>query len=298
MNNMRVLVIGAYGQVGRELMSSAPAGLEVRGLGSAELDISDAGQLEAVIAKVNPAFIVNAAAYTAVDKAETESERAWQVNALGVKSLAQTAARRDIPLLHISTDYVFSGNARQPYKESDETGPNGVYGASKLAGELLLSAHCARHIILRTSWVFGVHGNNFVKTMIRLGQERNQLGVVADQFGGPTAAGAIARAIWVLVEQYRQQGRLAWGTYHFSGAPACSWHEFATEIFAQAGKLGLVERPPVLDAIETREYPTPARRPSWSVLDGEKLDTAFGIAPPDWREELATVLQQLQSMKK
>ncbi|MBL1376552.1 dTDP-4-dehydrorhamnose reductase [Zobellella iuensis] len=298
MSNMRVLVIGAYGQVGSELMSSVPAGLDVRGLGSAELDISNAGQLEAVITEVNPAFIVNAAAYTAVDKAESESERAWQVNALGVKSLAQAAARQNIPVLHISTDYVFSGNARHPYKESDTTGPNGVYGASKLAGELLLSAYCARHIILRTSWVFGTHGNNFVKTMIRLGQERDKLGVVADQFGGPTAAAAIARAIWTLVGQYQQQGELAWGTYHFSGAPACSWHEFATEIFAQAERLELIKSSPSLEAIATSQYPTPARRPSWSVLDGEKLNTTFGVAPPDWRDELVMVLQQLQSMKR
>ncbi|KPU52888.1 dTDP-4-dehydrorhamnose reductase [Pseudomonas fluorescens] len=290
---MRVLITGAQGQVGHELMRLAPQGYEIVGMGSAELDISDAVRVALVVAELQPHLIINAAAYTAVDKAESELERAWAVNRDGVAHLAIAAERLGIPLLHISTDYVFTGDAREPYRECDPTGPTGVYGASKLGGELELAAKCSRHMILRTSWVFAAQGNNFVKTMLRLGRERDELGVVADQQGCPTSAASIAHALWTLAIQYRDQGSLHWGTYHFSGTPACSWHEFALEIFRQGHKQGLITKLPQVRSIDSAEYPTPAKRPAWSVLDCSKLRVTQGIAQSDWRQELADVLIEL-----
>lgn len=290
---MRVLIAGAGGQVGHELLRLVPDGCEAVGLGSSELDIADAAQVAAVFERLQPQLVINAAAYTAVDKAESEPERAWAVNRDGVAHLAQAAERLGIPVLHISTDYVFAGDASEPYRETDPTGPTGVYGASKLAGEQALAVNCSRHIILRTSWVFGAHGNNFVRTMLRLGREREELGVVADQRGCPTSAASIARTIWALGVECRDRGSLPWGLYHFSGTPACSWHEFALVVFRQAHVQGLLKRVPHVRAIATRDYPTPATRPAWSVLDCGKLRETLGIVQADWREELAQVLRGL-----
>lgn len=290
---MRVLVTGVGGQVGHELVRLAPDGVEVFGFGSDELDITDAAQVAAVFGHVRPELVINAAAYTAVDKAESEPERAYAVNRDGVSLLGQMAQGAAIPVLHISTDYVFAGNASQPYGELDATGPTGVYGASKLAGEQALAEVCERHLILRTSWVFGAHGNNFVKTMLRLGREREEVGVVADQRGGPTSAAGIARTLWLIAQRYREQGALPWGVYHYSGAPACSWHAFACEIFTQAVALGSLARAPQVHAIGTDQYPTPARRPAWSVLSCDKIASAFAVAQDDWRAELNKVLREL-----
>lgn len=290
---MRVLVTGARGQVGYELLRLAPEGFEVIGLGSVELDIADASAVLREIDRLQPQLIINAAAYTAVDKAEAEPERAYAVNRDGPANLGRAAEQLGIPVLHISTDYVFSGEAAKAYREDDPTGPTGVYGASKLAGELALTDACSRHLILRTSWVFGAHGNNFVKTMLRLGREREQLSVVADQQGCPTSAASIAKALWGLAQRYQQEDALRWGTYHYSGTPACSWHAFTQEIFQQAQQAGLLARQPVVHAISTTQYPTPAKRPAWSVLDCSLLQNAYGIAPADWRVELRAVLAEL-----
>lgn len=290
---MRVLITGAGGQVGHELLRLAPPGFQVQGLGSTALDIANADQVTEVVDRFRPELIINAAAYTAVDKAETEPERAWAVNRDGVAHLALAAERLAIPVFHISTDYVFAGDASEPYRETATPGPTGVYGASKLGGELALAANCSRYITLRTSWVFGAYGNNFVKTMLRLGRERDELGVVADQQGCPTSAGSIAQALWALAVQYRERGTLQWGTYHYAGMPACTWHAFALEIFRQAREQGLLERVPAVRAITTADYPTPATRPAWSVLDCSKLRTAHNIAQADWREELGLVLREL-----
>lgn len=291
---MRVLITGAYGQVGHELMRWAPAGFEVVGLGSAELDIANVEQVAEMVARIQPQLIINAAAYTSVDKAESDAARAFAVNRDGVANLACAAERLAIPLLHISTDYVFAGDAVEPYRESDPTGPTGVYGVSKLAGEQALAEHCSRYLVLRTSWVFGVHGNNFVKTVLRLACERDELSVVADQHGGPTSARSIAAALWQLAQLYGQQGELVWGVYHFSGSPSCSWHGFAEEIVQQAHKRGLIARVSNVHRIRTPDSPTPARRPRWSVLDCSRLSSMFGIAIPDWRLELADLLGELK----
>ncbi|MBK5553041.1 MULTISPECIES: dTDP-4-dehydrorhamnose reductase [unclassified Pseudomonas] len=290
---MRVLVTGAQGQVGRELLQRVPSGFSVIGYGSGELDISDPAQVQDVLVRTKPQLVINAAAYTAVDKAENEIERAYAVNRDGVTHLALAAEERGIALLHISTDYVFSGDSDCAYKPDDVTAPTGVYGLSKLAGEQQLQQHCSRHLILRTSWVFGVQGNNFVKTMLRLGRDRDELAVVADQRGCPTSAGSIADTLWALAAIFQRDGALKWGLYHYSGEPACTWYDFADEIFSQAQALGLLEKSPSLKAITTAGFPTPAKRPAWSVLDCQALELDYGLAPRSWKRELHQVLQQL-----
>ncbi|QEY59400.1 dTDP-4-dehydrorhamnose reductase [Pseudomonas sp. C27(2019)] len=285
----KVLVTGAKGQVGSELVKAAPAGFTVIGLGSNELDITNQQQVTAVMAQYKPDLIINAAAYTAVDKAESDIETAFAVNEKAVALLAQAAYDADIPLFHISTDYVFDGQASTPYKETDTVNPQSVYGASKLAGEQALERTHAKHIILRTSWVFGATGNNFVKTMLRLGKEREELSVVADQYGCPTSARSIAEVLWQLAEKYVAERTLPWGVYHFSNSPACTWYEFACEIFEQAVKAGVLERKPVVHPITTAEYPTPAKRPAWSVLDCGKIERAQSIALVQWSEEIIDI---------
>ena len=281
----KVLVTGAKGQVGSELVKAAPSGFTVIGLASNELDITNQQQITAVMTQYKPDLIINAAAYTAVDKAESDVETAFAVNEKAVALLAQAAYDADIPLFHISTDYVFDGQASTPYKETDTVNPQSVYGASKLAGEQALERINAKHIILRTSWVFGATGNNFVKTMLRLGKERDELSVVADQHGCPTSARSIAEVLWQLAEKYVTDGALPWGVYHFSNSPACTWHEFACEIFEQAVKAGVLERKPVVHPITTAEYPTPAKRPAWSVLDCGKIEDLIMNATDSWKKE-------------
>jgi len=258
-----------------------------------QLDITDADQVAAVVALLKPGMIINAAAYTHVDNAETHSEQAFAVNREGAARLAEAARYACIPLLHISTDYVFSGEARKPYREEDEVAPTGVYGASKLAGEEAIRAVLDEHLILRTSWVYGAHGHNFVKTMLRLGRQRDSLSVVADQFGCPTQAGSIADVLLQLTQRYAREGSLAWGLYHYSGRSPCTWFDFAVEIFRQAAAKGMLPKQPQVSSITTAQYPTPARRPAWSVLDCSRFETTFGIATHDWHEDLSVVLDAL-----
>ena len=286
----KVLVTGAKGQVGSEIVKAVPAGFTVIGLGSNELDITNQQQVTAVIAQYKPDLIINAAAYTAVDKAESDSDNAYAVNQQAVAWLAQAAKQADIPLFHISTDYVFDGESTTPYKEIDPVNPQSVYGMSKLAGEQVLAATHNKHIILRTSWVFGAEGNNFVKTMLRLGKERDELSVVADQHGCPTSASSIAKALWQLAEKYKTERTLPWGIYHFSNSPACTWYEFAFEIFEQAVKAGVLERKPEVQPITTAEYPTPAKRPAWSVLDCCKIEDLITNATDSWKKELNSLI--------
>ncbi|KJH80003.1 MULTISPECIES: dTDP-4-dehydrorhamnose reductase [Pseudomonadaceae] len=291
---MRILVCGAGGQVGHELVDRAHAyGLEALGMTRAQLDITDADQIAGVVDQLKPGLIINAAAYTHVDNAETHSEQAYAVNRDGAARLAEAARRLAIPLLHISTDYVFSGEAREPYREEDQVSPTGVYGASKLAGEAAIQAVLNEHLILRTSWVYGAHGHNFVKTMLRLAHQRDSLSVVADQFGCPTQAGGIADVLLQLAQRYSREGTLAWGLYHYSGRSPCTWFDFAVEIFRQAEAKGMLAKQPQVSSITTAQYPTPARRPAWSVLDCGKFEATFGIDTHDWRDDLSVVLDVL-----
>ncbi len=291
---MRILVCGAGGQVGRELVERAASfGLEVLAPARAQLDIARPEQVAAAMQQ-RPGLIINAAAYTHVDNAESHGDQAYAVNRDGARNLAEAAERAGIPLFHISTDYVFSGEADHPYLESDETGPTGVYGASKLAGEEAVRACLPAHLILRTSWVYGVHGHNFVKTMLRLARQRDALGVVSDQIGCPTEAGAIASVLLELARRHAAGARLAWGVYHYSGVPACSWYDFAVEIFRQGEAAGLIARQPSVSPIATAQYPTPARRPAWSVLDCSRFESTFGITPHTWQDDLGEVIAVLR----
>jgi dTDP-4-dehydrorhamnose reductase len=291
---MRVLLTGASGQVGHEIERLALAGFDLLARTSSQLDITDASAVLAAASDFKPDIIMNAAAYTAVDQAESESECAWSVNKTGPTNLAKAAQNVGAAVFHLSTDYVFAGDSKCAYRETDAPGPTGVYGASKLAGEQALMAEVQRSLILRTSWVFGVHGKNFVKTMLKMGAEREELRVVADQRGSPTSAASIANCLWALAAHYRKAGDLQWGTYHFAGSPACTWHDFAQEILNRALQSGLLHRLPVLCPITTQDYPTPAQRPAFSVLDCSQIQHTFGISQPDWRDDLDEVLEQLR----
>ena len=288
---MKILVTGANGQVGHCLLQQ----LQVKGwdyvaLTRNELDISDASAVEKSIAEIKPTVIINAAAYTAVDKAEQEPELAYAINRDGPANLARAAKSIDAAILHISTDYVFAGDAEGSYREDAPTAPQGVYGQSKLEGEQAVTAANDKHIILRTAWVFGEHGNNFVKTMIRLGRTRDALGIVADQEGGPTYAGDIATVLLHIAQQYAENKTISWGTYHYSGLPHISWFGFAQQIFAEVQQAEIYEKPiPQLNAITTADYPTPAKRPANSKLDCNKLEQSFGIAPSNWQSALKNI---------
>lgn len=277
-----ILVFGETGQVGRELAVRA----DVVSLGRDLADFTDPYGLGTRIEDTRADAVIIAAAYTAVDKAESEEELATTVNATAPGAIARACAARDLPLVYISTDYVFDGSGSRPWHSDDTTGPLGAYGRSKLAGEKEVRAAGGRHAILRTSWVFSAHGNNFVKTMLRLSETRDTLTVVADQIGGPTAAGDIAATCLSLAE--RMVAGQVGGTYHFSGAPDVSWANFAREIFAQTGRKVHVRD------IPSSDYPTPATRPANSRLECGKLETDYGIQRPDWRLSLSVVLKELK----
>lgn len=290
----KVLVTGAAGQVGVELVRLAPEQVEVQAYDSATLDITDAGKLQQELARQQPDLVINAAAYTAVDLAQSEREQAFAVNARAVETMARAVAGTGAALFHLSTDYVFAGDGSRPYREQDPAAPLSVYGASKLAGEQALAAALPQHLIVRTSWVFGAQGNNFVKTMLRLAATRDELSVVADQRGCPTSAASLAQTIWQLAGRYLGGKELPWGIYHFCNAPACSWHEFAVEIFRQAQAVRLLDDVPVVTPIASADYPTAAPRPAYSVLDCGKLEQLLGRQMPQWQQELVLVLQQLK----
>jgi dTDP-4-dehydrorhamnose reductase len=288
---MHVVIFGGEGQVGRELARLAwPSGVTATALGRSQCDITDPAAIERALAALRPDILVNAAAYTAVDRAENEPDRAFAINRDGARHLAERAAGRGLPLIHISTDYVFDGSKIGPYLETDPVAPLGIYGSSKQAGEAAIIECLDRHVILRTAWVFGAFGGNFVKTMLRLSADRPELRVVADQIGGPTAAQDIAAAIGTLVGAI-ERGDGNWGVFHFAGTPPISWHGFATEIIARAAPLP--NGRPIVTAITTAEFPTPARRPANSVLDCSKIGRAYGIPAPDWGLGLDRVLAAL-----
>lgn len=288
---MKILVTGANGQVGFLLaMALRNTAWEFQAVTREQLNIADKQAVFEVVEAYRPDIVINAAAYTAVDKAEVDMEAAFQINRDGAHNLALAAKAVNAAIFHISTDYVFAGNSNTPYTETDETGPQGIYGKSKLEGELVVAAANEKHIILRTAWVFGEHGNNFVKTMIRLGRDRETLGIVGDQNGGPTYAGDIAQALLTIVSRVEQQTDLPWGIYHFSGHPHVSWFEFAVAIFASVENANIYEKAiPTLTAIKTTDYPTPAKRPANSRLDCSKIKDNFGVEPSDWKKALENI---------
>ena len=281
---MRVLLFGSNGQVGQALLSRHSFGQDLVAVSRQDCDLTDAAAVRATVQRVRPDVIVNAAAYTAVDKAENDRDTCYAVNAAAPIAMAEAAAALGARLVHYSTDYVFDGQKQGAYTEQDATGPRTVYGASKLAGEQGIAAAGCRYVVLRTSWVYSNHGGNFMKTMLRLGAERPELRVVADQHGAPTSAGAIAEATLRLLEP-----DTAWqdGVYHMTAQGETTWYGFAQAIFEGAGGAR-----PRMVPIASAEYPTPAPRPSNSILCNDKFEHSFGFDLPDWRQQLDTVLAE------
>lgn len=291
---MIVLVAGQNGQVATELrLQGAASSHEVITLGRDKLNISNAELVQQSLAEIQPHILINAAAYTSVDKAEEDRGGAYAVNHEGVMNLATACEKLEIPMLHISTDYVFDGSRKNPYRESDQVMPLGVYGESKWAGEQVLREILPRHLILRTSWVFSAYGHNFLKTMLRIAKDRDALNVVVDQLGSPTSARGIANALLILCDRFEQHNDLAWGTYHFSGQPFTSWHGFASEIICYATDKGLIDHSVTISPITTDQYPTPAKRPANSRLDTEKFSNTFEIPADAWQDEMQQVIDDL-----
>ncbi|WP_305805625.1 dTDP-4-dehydrorhamnose reductase [Stenotrophomonas sp. YIM B06876] len=296
---MSVLLFGGNGQLGQELRRAlASLGTIVPTTRSGALpdasacevaDFNQPDSLAALLDRVRPDVVVNAAAYTAVDRAEDDRDAAWRANAEAPGVIARWCVQAGVPLVHYSTDYVFDGQGQRPYREDDATAPLGVYGASKLAGEEAIRAAGGRHLIFRTAWVYAAHSANFLRTMLRVGAERDVLRVVADQVGTPTPAALIAD----VTAQALQHGGGLSGTWHLTANGETSWHGFAEAIFAEAVAAGILPRAPTVEAITTAEYPTPARRPAYSHLDVAKLEHDFGLSLPSWREGLRRVIAEI-----
>ncbi|MEO7199487.1 MAG: dTDP-4-dehydrorhamnose reductase [Dokdonella sp.] len=308
---MKLLLLGANGQVGHELrgvlgrlgelVCATRSGSLADGRACMRVDLADADSIAAALDTARPDIVVNAAAYTAVDRAEDESELADAVNHRALAQIGAWAAAQGALVLHYSTDYVFDGQASRPYTEADATGPTSVYGRSKLAGEQALRDSGADHFIVRTAWVYASHGGNFLRTMLRLGAERDQLNVVADQIGAPTPAAWIARSTAELLRRWLAlpvaDRRQSLGTYHLTASGHCSWFDFASAIMQEGVKAGVLAQAPTLHAIPASSYPTRATRPAWSVLDTSKLTLVFGLALPDWREGVVEVIAQLAAAR-
>ena len=304
---MKILVTGARGQVGTCLLAQlSPLGDILAATRDGHLDadtpavamdLSQPDTLHRALQATHPDLIVNAAAYTAVDRAESEPELAQRVNAESVGALGRWAAQAGVPVVHYSTDYVFPGDGERALREDDPTGPTGAYGRSKLEGEHALATSGAEYLVLRTAWVYAVHGHNFLHTMLRLGAERDQLAVVDDQHGTPTPASLIAEvtaqvlARWLAADAATR--RTQSGVYHLVAGGRTTWCGFARAIFARAVEAGLLERAPRVDAITTADFPTPAQRPAWSVLDTTRIRETFGVDLPSWEAGLDAVIAEL-----
>lgn len=297
---MRILLAGANGQVGHELRRSlAPLGQLVCATRDARLedggqcetaDLSRPGDLPTLVEEIAPDIVVNAAAYTAVDRAESEREIAFRINAEALETLATTCAARDALFVHYSTDYVFPGDDPRPRREDDPTRPLNIYGASKLAGEEAIRSSGCQHLLFRISWVYSARGRNFLRTMLRLAAERDELRVVDDQVGAPTPAGWIADATARTIADRGDRS----GTWHMAAGGETTWHGFAEAVFAEALRAGLIRKAPRLVPVATADYPTPAARPASSRLDTGKLQRDFGIDLPDWRQGVAGVIDELR----
>ena len=290
---MKILVLGCNGQLGRCLYDQLE-GTDYRSIytSRAHIDITDFEATKIALLEMAPDVIINATAYTAVDKAEENQEMANLINHLAVKNIADICNQQGYWLIHVSTDYVFDGNSKVPYKEDDQTNPQGIYGETKLNGELAIQSSGCKHIIIRTAWVFSEYGNNFLKTMLRLGKEHNELNIVGDQIGCPTYAQDIASAIVQIIPQLHLQKHC--GLYHYSGDAPCSWYDFAKAIFDQA-KINNLKTPITINSIDTSAYPTPAKRPAFSVLDCSKIHNEFGIALSNWDDGIKQIIGKLDS---
>ncbi len=288
---MKAVVLGAQGQVGRALCQHCPPGIELVGLGRAEADLAHPGAAGVAIDAHAPQLVINAAAYTAVDQAESEPELAHRVNAEAVDEIAQQCRRQGVRLVHVSTDFVFNGRVGTPYQPGDQTQPLSVYGASKRGGEEAIQAHSGlSSAIVRTAWVYAADGSNFVRTMLRLMAERDALRVVADQVGSPTWARGLAQVLW----QGAQTPGFT-GIHHYTDAGVASWYDFALAIQEHALALGLLSRPIEVAPIATEDYPTPAARPAFSVLDKRSLYAALDLKPVHWRVQLRAMMQELSA---
>ena len=287
---MNILITGAKGQLGTELMRQGPGrGFSAFPVDLPEVDITSPDPVREAIRDAGASLVINCAAYTQVDMAESQDLLAFKVNGFGPAILAHVCSEVKIPLIHISTDFVFDGSKRTPYLETDPISPLSVYGKSKAVGEAVVERILSRHIILRTAWLYALQGQNFVRTILRLGAERDTVRVVSDQLGCPTCAADLAEAILTLSEAIRTQGEIAWGTYHYCGKGVISWHEFAQAILDNA-KAHIPLKTTQVDPITTDQYPTPAKRPAYSALNCEKIQSVFGIYPKPWRESLEKTL--------
>jgi dTDP-4-dehydrorhamnose reductase len=286
---MIALILGSNGQLGSALRSSRPEGVEIIARDLPEFDLADTDAVEKLIGETSPGLVLNAAAYTAVDKAETEQALAFQANVVGVGALAKAAARHGARLIHISTDYVFDGTKGYPYHPSDATSPLGVYGRTKLEGEKEALAACANCLIVRTAWLYGDQGANFVKTMLRLMASHPQIRVVSDQIGTPTYARSLAEALWVLARTDRR------GVLHYTDSGVASWYDFACAIQEEALSLGLLKEAVPILPISTAEYPTPARRPSFGILDKSETWALLGAPAAHWRINLRAMLERMKN---
>lgn len=296
---MKILVTGKNGQVGHELMRILKPLGDVVGVDVKECDFRQSAAIELMLQKIKPDIIVNPAAYTAVDLAESEPTTAHAINAQAPKILARYASRENIPMVHFSTDYVFDGKKEKPYQEDDEATPSSVYGKTKWLGEDAVRKMVAKHIILRTSWVFGAHGENFLKTMLKLAQERERMSVVSDQIGSPTSARVLADAVAEIIKQLAEPGSYRkFGTYHLVCKGDTSWYEYAKLVVETADKLGMPSKLKAanIKPIKTSEYPLPAARPINSRLSTKKIIETFGLSLPTWQAEVKSVVAELNKL--
>lgn len=290
---MKMLITGAHGQLGRDIIDQSQSkGYQVQAPSEDELDITDLGKVDQIITHLQPDLVINTAAYTQVDKAESEAAMAFKVNKTGCTHLARICTKNQIPLVHISTDYVFDGQKGTPYVETDSISPLGVYGRSKAEGEIEIRSILKEHIILRTSWLYGIYGQNFVKTMLNLATSKQKIRVVSDQYGSPTNAADLARAILTISERLDSGTDIDWGTYHYCGRGVISWHTFAEKIMELARLHGGI-RTAQVEPVATADYPTRAVRPVYSALDCGRISKHFGLDPQPWQKSLEITIRQL-----